>query len=72
MHVNRTKELIKKIANLTKCTFCYKVVVRNFWKVKVPGVWKIGHIPSDHISGYKENALVMIKVQTVGESMCGM
>jgi hypothetical protein len=35
------------------CTFCYEVVLRDFWKVKVPGVWKVGHIPSDHRSGHE-------------------
>jgi hypothetical protein len=53
MHVNRTKELIKKIANLTMFTFCYKFVLRDFWKVKLPGIWIIYHIPSDHRSGHE-------------------
>jgi hypothetical protein len=53
MHAHRTKELIKKIANLTTCTFSYKVVLRDFWKVKLPGVWKIGHIPSNYRYGHE-------------------
>jgi len=35
------------------CTFCYKVVLRVFWKVKLPGVWKIGQIPSEYRSGHE-------------------
>jgi hypothetical protein len=34
-------------------TFSYKVVIRDFWKVKLPGVWKIGHIPSNYRSGHE-------------------
>jgi hypothetical protein len=66
MHVNSTKELIIKIANLTMFTFCYEVVLRDFWTVKLPGVWKICYIPSDHRSGH---ILVKIKAQTVGDNI---
>jgi hypothetical protein len=57
MHTHTTKELIKKIANLTMCTFSYKVVLNDFWKVKLPGVWKIGQIPSDYGSGLEGKCL---------------
>jgi hypothetical protein len=36
---------------------CYKVGLRDFWKVKLPGVWKIGHIPSDYRSGHEGKCL---------------
>jgi hypothetical protein len=39
--------------NMDMCTFCYEVVLRDFLKVKVPEVWKVGHIPSDHRSGHE-------------------
>ena len=32
------------------CIFSYEVFLRDIWKVKLPGVWKLGHIPSDYRS----------------------
>jgi hypothetical protein len=53
MLVRRTKGLIKKIANLTMCTFHFEVVFRDFCKVKLSDIWKIGHITSDYRSGHE-------------------
>jgi hypothetical protein len=33
------------------------VVLRDFWKEKLPGVWKIGHILSNYRSGHETKCL---------------